>query len=1085
MSSQTFEGSDDFHENEMLNQTESDEDLLSASNADEPQLASEPKSDRKPAPSAAEIRAAREISETFRSNIFKLQLEEVLKEISLKEKYFSQARKLLFLLRGKIAQTTPVSPVSFQDAQKSLTSKIPYPIEASEHALQNGPFQYKFGFEPPLADSINVIGSWSLPTTVRRPSAPVAIDLLVPMPDGLFETKDFLDYRYHRKRAFYLAVLASQLAEAHLPLEPRFESFNGNSLKPVLKLVPIGSFAKLGRKVVIYIHACPMSPSLFPVSKLNRDRNAVRTVSGPTPLYNWSILSDISALPLLRFLHSTAAATPAFCDAARLGALWLQQRRWSSDISNGGFGGFEFTVLLAVLLNGGSATGTNRLLSGFSSYQLFKGTLMYIAEAENIALAGPMSNEKLGSWKPAYVQGIFFTDYNLDVLANLAPWAPKLLRHDAQLSVDMLNDPTRDRFSSLFLRETGAFHLCFDIQFDVIMNEGEATFGSNVPEALVEIHCLLDRAWGARYKAMKITAVDTNNSDFLQSSWPLSSDVPKTQLKRFQIGAVLHPDHAEKRVTLLGPEFNNDSDAFKTFWGPKASLRRFQNGEIRDAVVWSHGLRPIAQEAAVYALSRHLDAEVSLPQLLERKLPPGPDPTAKAGAGFLALKASFDKLGQTLQDLRGALPLRILALYGTSAALRASSLVEPQPFDPSFVAEGVMEMETSSKWPLDLEAIENVKSAFFVKLAETFRQLHPLYYVVIGLEPSEQDSRIESPFAIIQTPEGFYFKLRIFARTHLAQAHKLINLADHTRMISTMINRYPGVLSTAIRLVKLWLQKHLLMSYISEPAAELLVLHIFANSSPWAPPMCATSAFWRVLDLLAHWDWKETNLVIDVDRHLESSHHHVDKNQQVTGCDTEDSLFQSISAAFAKQRKQDVALTQAPWAISTKLDHAGVYWTSWDPRSRVACVIASRVTALARKASPGMRIFDTPSSDFDVAWRVSRSNTFSSKNKNIVVSDPHKAIINSHDIAIELVSALKKLYKDTLILFYSGELSSNSLEEGILCGIWNRPALEPVSKLKAALPYPLKPTEAGFKLDKNAVISEIERLGSGILTRAL
>lgn len=1083
MSSQESEGSE-FHDIEKLNQSESDGESPPASDSDEPQPTPGSKKDRKSAPSAAEVRAAREANETFRSNVFKLQLDELLKEISLDVKYSSQARKLLFALREKIAQTVPVSPVSFDAAQKFLTTKIPYPTDASEHASQNGPFQYKLGYEPPSEDSINVIGSWSLHTTIRRPTGPIAIDLLVLMPDELFETKDYLDYRYHRKRAFYLAALASQLAEAGLPLEPRFEKFNGHSLKPVLKLVPIGKCAKLGKKVVIYVHACPKLPSQFPISKLNRDRNAVRSTSGPTPVYNWSILSDVSALPLLRFLHSTAATTPAFCDAARLGSLWLQQRRWSSDVSHGGFGAFEFTVLLAVLLNGGSTSGKNRLLPGFSSYQLFKGTLMYIAESEYISLAGPMSTDKLGSWKPADAQGLFFTDYNLDVLTNMALWAPKLLRHDAQLSVDMLNDPTRDRFGSLFLHDVGAFHLCFDTHFEVVINETDADSG-NGSKVLEKLHNLLHRAWGPRYKAMKIVPMESANSDFLQSSWPLSSDVPKRYLKRVQIGAVLHPLHSEKRVTLLGPEFGDDPDAFKSFWGPKASLRRFQNGQIKDAVIWSHGLRPIAQEAAVYALSRHLDVEVSLPQLLERKLPIGPDPTAKAGTGFLTLKASFDKLGQTLLDLRGALPLRVIALYGTSAALRASSIIEPQSFDPSFVAEGMMEMETSSKWPSDIEAIEKVKSAFFVKLAETFRQLHPQYYVVIGLEPSAEDSQVESPFVIIQTPEGFYFKLKMFARTHRARDGKLANLADHTRLISTMINRYPNVLSTAIRLVKLWLQKQLLMSYISEPAAELLVLHVFANSSPWAPPVCATSAFWRVLELLARWDWRETNLVIDVDRHLESSSHHVDKNQQVTGCDTEVALFQSISAAFAKQRKQDPALTQAPWAVSTKLDHEGICWTSWEPRSRAACVIAGRVTALARNAKPGMRLFDTPTTDFDVAWRVTRPSTFSTRNKNVVVSDPHKAIINSHDVAIDLASALKTLYRDSLILFYSGEVSSKSSEGDILCGIWNRNALAPVPRLKATLSYPLKPVKTGYELDKNAVIAEIERLGSGILTRSL
>lgn len=47
--------------------------------------------------------------------------------------------------------------------------------------------------------------------------------------------------------------------------------------------------------------------------------------------------------------------------------------------SLGGFGTFEFTVLMAALLNGGGVNSNKILLHGFSSYQLFKGVIKYLA----------------------------------------------------------------------------------------------------------------------------------------------------------------------------------------------------------------------------------------------------------------------------------------------------------------------------------------------------------------------------------------------------------------------------------------------------------------------------------------------------------------------------------------------------------------------------------------------------------------------------------------------------------------------------------------------------------------------------------
>jgi len=1029
--------------------------------------------------SAAEVRAAREASETFRSNVFKLQVDELLKEISVEEKYALQARKLLFSVREAIANTTEVGPLPYSKIQRALNTRIPFPSEIDEPEDPHE-IKYKFGFVPPALDEINVVGSWSLHTTVRRPARCVGVDLYVPMADSLFDSKDNLDFRYHRKRAFFLAVLASQLAEksTDLHIEPRFERFNGHSLRPVLQLVPTGPLVKLGKRVCIYIHVGPESPELFGFSRLQRHRNSNRAVEGPTPIYNWSVLSDLCIMPLLRYLHATAAISPAFVDAAKLGALWLQQRSWASDPTKGGFGAFEFAIVMATLLNGGSAHGKKRLLPGFSSYQLLKGTLLYIAEVPEIRLDASLFDRN----EPTHIsseRGLYFSDCGLDVLANMAPWAHKLLHHDAQIAVDLLSDGTRDRFEQLFLRDSGSKpYLRFDTHFEIKMPEEESP-----TDAINTLSKLLDSAWGARYVAMRVTPVTSVSQGSLQASWSLASDTPDYSVRKYSVGAILDANEAGKRVTFVGPEVNNSPEIFKRLWGSKASLRRFQDGEIRDATVWPQSAKPVVMEAAEYILNYHLGASVMAEKPLERLLSSAAASAEQTTAGFTAMATSFQKLGQTLHELRGVLPLRILSVYGTSANLRSASLDLPLPFVPETAGEGVIEMETSSKWPRDLEAAEKVKAAFLIKLAESMRKTHPQYYVVIGLEPAHANPAVEAAFATIQSPEGFYFKLRITSRSIPNQY--LSDLVDHTRLITTMVYRYSVSLSTTMRLVKLWLEKQLLMTHITEPAAELLALSVFVNSAPWAPPVSGSTGFWRVLDLLSRWNWHENSLMLDVDRKLGEEEEEVSTNgsQIVTGCDMDLSLFQSMAAAFVKQRKQDPALTQAPWLISTKLDIVGSKWTAWEPRSRVAALIAARVTALAKVANPGVNVFKPELSDFDISWTVRGPPRATSKHKNIAVSDPQNAILSAHNVSLDLIRALTQIYRDSLVLFYSGSLGEDADAGHTLCGIWNRTALDPIPKLKANISFPVRPTKHGFELDKESLLQEIERLGTGMLSR--
>jgi U3 small nucleolar RNA-associated protein 22 len=70
----------------------------------------------------------------------------------------------------------------------------------------------------------------------------LSVDLMVKMPESLFQEKDFLNYRYFYKRAYYLACIAAGLQESiQNQFTLNYEYLNGNSLHPILVAKPRSS----------------------------------------------------------------------------------------------------------------------------------------------------------------------------------------------------------------------------------------------------------------------------------------------------------------------------------------------------------------------------------------------------------------------------------------------------------------------------------------------------------------------------------------------------------------------------------------------------------------------------------------------------------------------------------------------------------------------------------------------------------------------------------------------------------------------------------------------------------------------------
>jgi U3 small nucleolar RNA-associated protein 22 len=110
---------------------------------------------------------------------------------------------------------------------KSHKIAVPYPDpKPDKDAL------YKLAYAKP--SRINVVGSYALNTMIRSESVS-SVDMIVVMPESIFQEKDFLNYRYFYKRSYYLACIAAGIQETSSDeFALRFEYLNGNSLHSML-----------------------------------------------------------------------------------------------------------------------------------------------------------------------------------------------------------------------------------------------------------------------------------------------------------------------------------------------------------------------------------------------------------------------------------------------------------------------------------------------------------------------------------------------------------------------------------------------------------------------------------------------------------------------------------------------------------------------------------------------------------------------------------------------------------------------------------------------------------------------------------
>ncbi|KAK5125125.1 hypothetical protein LTR85_000801 [Meristemomyces frigidus] len=1038
---------------------------------------------------------------TFKSNMFKLQVDELLEQIRPRRGKREEAvEQALHALKRTIDKAPARGPFSVDEAERQLlmSSKVAVPFPSPRPPEDA---KYKLQYAKPA--SSNVVGSFALKTATRE-KASLAVDMTVTMPSTLFQDKDYLNHRYFYKRAYYLACIAAALKGAHSSeYDLHFEDLHGDHLKPVLVVTPAQPAGheletKPMLKWMIKIMPC-VSGDVFPQDKLLPDRNCIRptseTTAEPTPVYNSALRADMLVPSYLKLIHNAASTSSAFRDACLLGSTWLRQRGFDSNLAVGGFGNFEWSALIALLLQGGGPNGKPLLNEGYSSYQLFKAALQTLA-MRDMSKQALVVGQAAGDAKPVPSNGPMVWDgpRGHNILYKVTPWAYSQLRQEAKTTITTLGDQLFDGFEAAFiLRVDNAL-----LRYDYVLQLP----ASVVNGGTVKLFDVLKRALGDKVTQIAIIPPQSQ-------PWQLGSARPTvTSEAAVKIGLLVNPDTVNRTVDH-GPaaESKAEANSFRKFWGEKAELRRFKDGSILESLIWSSSDagQTVLEQIVRYVLGRHLGEGA------EQGAAFADDGFARMisqGSGTAAFQPFMEAYKQLETDVRSleGLPLSVRQILPADAQLRYASVQPPTSVrgrQRPMPANVTLQFEGSARWPDDLIAIQRTKIAFLLKLSEQLQEAVDGVTARIGLENQDRDILSQAYLDIIYE-SGVAFRMRIHhdreqtllerqlkdkaiapsakeaaAAGLAAYKRDYIKTPAHTHSIARLCGRYPA-LSGSIRLTKKWFASHLLANHIADEVVELIVARTFVQPWPWQTPSSVQTGFLRTLHWLSRWDWRAEPLVVDLSGSGEL------KQADVQG----------IQTRFEAWRKLDPSMNRTVLFAASNVDPEGTTWTDGRP----AKVIAGRMTALAKAACAEVEekqlaleaagLFASPLADYDFVLhldpalsggkkRKGTSNGTAFKNLELATLDDSSLV--GFDPRHFFLQELEELFGSAVLLFSGGS------ERPVIAGLWS-PQTAPRS-WKVNLAYSTIPKktpkteEIQADINKEAMLAEIARLGGDIVER--
>ena len=507
---------------------------------------------------------------------------------------------------------------------------------------------------------------------------------------------------------------------------------------------------------------------------------------------------------------------------------------------------------------------SKKLKNSYSCMQMFKLTIKYLSELDfqlnyltddgKQLVKGFDNNYFLGNYENSMVGPCGM----VNLLSNCSKSCVYELKYECLLTLDLLE---QDKFHPVFLEK-----VIPELKYDNIINVPIVNENKKV---LDRIYTILKQGLGER---VKLLCAYTRKLPLLS----LGEDYTiQHDCDNITIGLILDLQTCNNQVHF-GPSSNDTEKAaeFKSLWGPKTETRRFQDGSIKEVVVFetidsSNHKSVICARMCAYLLQRHFNVTAD-------------SVCYWAGTGLKHLKPSileyyvldFKEINSAYIEAqkllrRIDLPLSINTFHVCSNTLSNTSVFVPQRMNttstiiqPIQYGEFLIEFENSGKWPDDVNAIETMKRAFFVKIVAFLKEDVGICAAVCLDEKNESFVElVVDGFAfkvgILQTRVGYLIQRQLKssddACKQLLDAYneKYVWRNRHAAMINLLATRF-GALGATCRISKRFFASQLILGKynLPEPVVEYLCAMVFVNPGAYGVPGSGFTGFLRVLKLV-------------------------------------------------------------------------------------------------------------------------------------------------------------------------------------------------------------------------------------------
>ena len=793
------------------------------------------------------------------------------------------------------------------------------------------------------------------------------------MPRAIFTVKDFLTFRYYRKRALYLEYLAKNLISC-FSSSVKYEWFNNDINKPVLTLQLQRDDAP-SSSVRIRFLPC-IDQSVFELHKLHPHRNNIKgdvlqkPLARPadwrkkvderlsvthneneelvTPNYSSGISEDAMLLLNEKILVDCMQRYPAFSKAACLLKVWA--RKHNLILPEFGMTGHFFTMLAIHILY---SKGLSDVVA--STLQVFKlliegvGMIDFSVGAslrEQSLSTGSKVQETLQHLKDPPSISVFKSTFDAVLLdftgwTNLASRMPQsavtMLQRCAKCTFQLLKSeslPSETKFEKIFLVKP-FFGMHFDhyfqvsIKVDPAMKEGTKLVGGNAPlwtdqERLVEYIAKL--ALGKRIVLAHCQARKLCPQVLKKSAKGKKLGVKEPKLIQDEINLFVS-SNSELAHSLvdIGP-LNTEKELcrnFRNFWGAKAQLRQFKDTSIAEAVIWEDSSLKsyphlLLQKSLEFALRKNLKSfqvelssrENALDFLIDNK-------------NILEEKSNairaFDKLAR-MRRIMDTLPLKIESVQVASSLYRGT---EPLTLRKHKLC-GARKAQENHLYKSFVHVIEcyaglegsgrwpkNVESQQKTLAAMTL-------HVANSLEKSFGIKCIGTEGYADILYDGYAFRLRLHAlsggSSNLTNEHISQSMKHHT-VISGIATKHSSYCNV-VQIAKRWFASHLMSPHMKQEVIELLVAEAYCNPSCLPVPASHWSGFLRFLDNLSSFPWGERPMYVAA------------MSGDISSIDHQSNLLQ-VETSFQKETERGKVLVTTPYQVDSQ------YWAETSSASEM------------------------------------------------------------------------------------------------------------------------------------------------------